>query len=92
VAVRDGGGLSGLVAEDQLWLVPEHQRPFTRLAQLMVPMSRIARAEPHEALASVLARMTPQSALITVWRDDRLVGVVTREALQRRLLAATTTG
>ena len=87
VAVQDGrGGLTGLVAEDQLWLVPEQQRPITRLAQLMVPFSRMARAEPHEALAPVLARVTSeQSSFITVWRDDRLVGVVTREALQRRL-------
>jgi Zn-dependent protease len=86
VAVQDGQGqLSGLVAEDQLWMVPEQQRPFTVLAQLMVPFSRIARAEPEEALAPVLARATPSTAYITVWRDGRLVGVVTREALQRRL-------
>jgi len=86
VAVQDGQGqLSGLVAEDQLWMVPEQQRPFTVLAQLMVPFSRIARAEPDEALALVLARATPSTSYITVWRDGRLVGVVTREALQRRL-------
>ena len=29
--------------------------------------------------------MTPQASYITVWRDGRLVGVVTRDALQRRL-------
>jgi hypothetical protein len=57
------------------------------LAQLMVPFSRIARAEPDEALAPVLARATPSTSYITVWRDGRLVGVVTREALQRRLQA-----
>src|SRR5262245_26231735 len=86
VAVQDGrGGLSGLVAEDQLWMVPEQQRPFTVLRQLMVPFNRIARAEADEALAPVLARAAPSTAYITVWRDGRLVGVVTREALQRRL-------
>jgi Zn-dependent protease len=86
VAVQDGhGGLTGLVAEEQLWMVPEQQRPFTRLAQLMIPFNRMARAEPHEALAPVLARVSPQTSFITVWRDGRLVGVVTREALQRRL-------
>jgi Zn-dependent protease len=86
VAVQDGrGGLDGLVAEDQLWLVPEHLRPITRLAQLMVPFNRLTRAEPQEPLGSVLSRLTPQSACITVWRDGRLVGVVTRDALQRRL-------
>ncbi len=86
VAVQDGhGGLTGLVTEEQLWKVPEHQRPFTRLTQLMVPFNRVARAEPHEPLAPVLARLTPQASYITVWRDGRLVGVVTRDALQRRL-------
>jgi Zn-dependent protease len=86
VAVQDGhGGLTGLVAEEQLWMVPESQRPFTRLAQLMIPFSRMACAEPHEALAPVLARVTPQASFITVWRDGRLVGIVTRDALQRRL-------
>ena len=57
-------------------MVPEQQRPFTVLAQLMVPFSRIARAEPDEALAPVLARATPSTSYITVWRDGRLVGVV----------------
>ena len=86
VAVQDGhGGLTGLVAEEQLWMVPEQQRPFTRLAQLMIPFNRIARAEPHEALAPVLGRLNPQTSFITVWRDGRLVGIVTQEALQRRL-------
>jgi Zn-dependent protease len=86
VAVQDGtGALTGLVAEDQLWLVPEQQRPFTRLAQLMVPFSRVARAEPDEPLSSVLARVTPFSPFITVWRDGALVGIVTKEALQHRL-------
>jgi hypothetical protein len=86
VAVQDGhGGLTGLVAEEQLWMVPEQQRPFTRLAQLMIPFNRLARAEPQDALAPVLARLTPQASCITVWRDGRLVGIVTRDALQRRL-------
>jgi hypothetical protein len=86
VAVQDGhGALSGLVAEDQLWLVPEQQRPFTVLTQLMVPMNRVARATPDEPLAQVIARVTPLAPFITVWRDERLVGVVTSEALKRRL-------
>ena len=86
VAVQDGSGtLTGLVAEDQLWSVPELQRPSTRLAQLIVPFSRVARAEPDEPLATVLARVTPFAPFITVWQEGRLVGIVTKEALQRRL-------
>ncbi len=92
VAVQDrSGALTGLVAEDQLWLVPEQQRPFTVLAQLMVPFNRMAKAAPDEALASVLARVSPLAPFITVWRDGDLVGVVTSEALQRRLQTALAT-
>ena len=91
MAVHDhSGALTGLVAEDQLWLVPEQQRPFTVLAQLMVPFNRVAKAAPEEPLASVLTRVTPFAPFITVWRDDRLVGVVTSEALQRRLQSLVT--
>jgi hypothetical protein len=36
-------------------------------------------------LAQVIARVTPLAPFITVWRDERLVGVVTSEALKRRL-------
>jgi Zn-dependent protease len=88
VAVQDDrGSLAGLVAEDQLWLVPEQQRPFTLLAQLIVPFNRMAKAAPDEPLASVLTRVTPFAPFITVWRDGSLVGIVTKEALQRRLQA-----
>ena len=68
-------------------MVPEQQRPVTRLAQLMVPFSRHGPGRAARGPGAVLARVTPQVAFITVWREGRLVGVVTQEALQRRLQA-----
>ena len=54
--------------------------------QLMVPFNRVARAEPDEPLAPVLARLTSAGALHHgVAATGRLVGVVARDALQRRL-------
>ncbi len=86
VAVEDhDGDVSGLVTEDQLWNVPVQNRPFVRLAQLAVPVSRTARATPDEPLVAALRRTSPLSPLITVWGDGRLVGVVLPEVLTRRL-------
>lgn len=86
VAVDDPAGATlGLVAEQQLWRVPEQRRPDTELGQLAVPLQQIARARPDEQLTSALARLRPALPLLTVWNDDRLVGVVTEEALRRQL-------
>jgi Zn-dependent protease len=86
VAIEDhDGGVSGLVTEDQLWNVPAQNRPFVRLAQLAVPLSRTARATPDEPLVAALRRRSPLSPLITVWGEGRLVGVVVPEMLNNRL-------
>lgn len=90
VAVEQAdGSLEGLVAEDQLWSVPEEQRPSMSLAQLMVPFSRLAQADPDEDVAAVLPRINPLSPLVTVWRDGRLLGVVPAATMRSRLQAAT---
>ncbi len=86
VAVEGNDGeLEGLVAEDQLWMVPELQRPGVLLTQLMVPFGRLARAELDEDVTAVLPRLNPLAPMVTVWREGRLVGVVTAEALKRRM-------
>jgi Zn-dependent protease len=86
VAVEDhAGGVAGLVTEDQLWRVPEASRARVRLAQLVVPMSRVARAAPDEPLVAALRRTTPMSPWITVWGEGRLVGVVLPDAVAHRL-------
>lgn len=82
------GSPDGLVLEDQLWAVPEDQRPWVLLTHLMVPMSGITRAEIDEELTDVLPRLNPRQPVVTVWDHDRLLGVVPPERLQERLRAA----
>ena len=86
MAVRgDDGELDGLVLEDQLWAVPVEQRPWVMLTSLMAPFSRLAKADPDDELASVLPRLNPLRPVVTVWRDDRLLGVVPPNALRQKL-------
>jgi len=89
VAVTDDAGiLQGLVLEDQMWSVPADQRPWVQLTQLMVPFDRVARARADEPLFSVLPRLDPRRPTITVWQDDRLVGLVSPTALRAKLESA----
>ncbi|MFZ1491586.1 MAG: site-2 protease family protein [Ilumatobacteraceae bacterium] len=86
VAVDDEQGhIAGIVAEDQLWKVPEDQRPYVRLRQLATPLTRFGRARPDEPLTSALNRLNPYAPMLTVWQGDRLVGVVTTERLQKKV-------
>ena len=89
VAVAEPDGeLGGLVAEDQLWGVPEEQRASMRLTQLMIPFGRLAKADPDEDIADVLPRLNPLAPMITVWRDDRLLGVVPAATIRSRITSA----
>lgn len=91
VAVTDAAGsLQGLAFEDEMWKVPADQRPWVMLTQLMVPFDRMARASAEESLFSVLPRLDPRRPAITVWSDDRLVGIVSPKKLQARLDQART--
>jgi Zn-dependent protease len=89
VAVQGPDGqLDGLVLEEQLWAIPDEQRPWVMLTQLMVPFDRLAKADPDEELSSVLPRLNPLRPIVTVWRDGRLLGVVPPARLKDRLRAA----
>ncbi|CAN5492672.1 site-2 protease family protein [soil metagenome] len=88
VVQGDDGRPEGLVLEDQLWAIPAEQRPWVMLTQLMIPMSLVARAGPDEELSSVLSRLNPTRPLVTVWDDDRLLGVVPPARLKEQLRAA----
>ncbi len=82
---RADGVLEGIVAEEQLRALPELRRPHVALAQLMVPMSRVAKADLDEDLSDVLPRIDPMAPIVTVWREGRLLGVVPRGRLLARL-------
>lgn len=86
VVVTDGaGGAQGLVLEDQLWSVPAEERPWVLLTQLMVPLDGVTRASPDEPLSAVLPRLDPRRPAVTVWRDDRLVGLISPDRLMARV-------
>lgn len=80
---RFDGSLAGLVSEDQLHRVPESERPWVRLAQLVVPMDQLARANPDDPLMDAARRMNPRAPVLTVWDEGRLVGVVNSEQFRR---------
>lgn len=89
VVVTDAtGGPQGLVLEDQLWNVPADERPWVLLSQLMVPLDGITRASPDEPITSVLPRLDPRRPAVTVWRDERMVGLISPERLLDRLRPA----
>lgn len=86
VAITDDAGhLSGMVFEDEMWKVPADQRPWVMLTSLMVPFDEVARAEPDEPLNSVLPRLDTRHPAITVWRDEKLVGLVSPDRLKAKL-------
>ncbi len=88
VAVTHDGTLQGFVLEDQLWAVPEADRPWVLLTQLMVPAERVARARLDDELADVLPGLDPRRPLVTVWEGDRLIGMVPPRRLLERLRQA----
>lgn len=86
VAVTDRFGRpQGIVLEDEMWRVPADQRPWVMLTSLMVPLDRIARAEPDEDLTDVLPRLNLATPTVTVWENGKLVGMVPPSKLRERL-------
>lgn len=84
----DDGELDGLVLEEQLWAVPSDRRAMIMLTNLMVPFNQLARATPDEPLSDVLHRINPLRPIVTVWADNRLLGVVPPKLLAERLKRA----
>ena len=52
---------------------------------MAVPVERYGRATAEEPIVRALTRLHPLHPLLTVWAGDRLIGVVTPEAVDRRL-------
>jgi hypothetical protein len=51
----------------------------------MAPFSRLARADPDDELAAILPRLNPVRPIVTVWRDGRLLGIVTPKVVREQL-------
>lgn len=83
--IDDHGHITGLVTEDQMWAVEADRRDSTTLHDIAVPVERLGRVRPEESLAEALGHVQSANPTLTVWVDDRLVGVVPAEVLQDRL-------
>lgn len=79
------GTLTGIVSEEQLLAIPEHERDDISMQSLMVPFADVASADPDEDLSLVLSRLNPAAPIVTVWREGRLLGVVPRKRLLAKL-------
>ncbi len=88
VDADDNGELDGLVLEDQLWALPDHERALTMLTSMMVPFDKTAKASPDDDLTSVLGRLNPLRPIVTVWQDGRLAGIIPPNVLQEQLRQA----
>jgi hypothetical protein len=82
---RPDGTVLGLVSERQLWRVRDGALGTTSLASVATPIERYGRANPDEPLVRALTRLHPLHPMLTVWINERLVGVVTAQAVDRRL-------
>ena len=82
---RPDGTVLGLVSERQLWRVRDGVMTTTSLASVATPIERFGRAEPGEPLVRALTRLHPLHPMLTVWDGGRLIGVVTPQAVDRRL-------
>ncbi|HKA02872.1 MAG TPA: site-2 protease family protein [Acidimicrobiales bacterium] len=82
---RPDHSVQGIVTERQLWRVPDGIMGVTPLARIATPIDRFGRATPDEPLVRALTRIHPLNPLLTVWDSGRLVGVVTPQAIQRRV-------
>lgn len=86
VVVQSADGRpAGIVLEDELWAIPAEQRPWVMLTQMMIPLANLPRATLDDDLSSVLPRIDPRRPLVTVWDDDRLLGVVPPARLREQL-------
>jgi Zn-dependent protease len=88
VVTDELGNPMGLVLERHLWDVPEDRRSSVTLPDLMTPLADEVRAAPADTLAEVIVRLDPRRRIVTVWDDDRLVGVIPPDTLDHRLRTA----
>jgi len=87
VALTDEQGmLVGVVSEERMQKVPEEARSSTPLHQIMVPLANLPKCAPGEPLVHAVTRVSPLNPVLTVWAENRLVGVVPTEWLRRKLM------
>lgn len=86
VAVQDAlGNLLGVVPEERMLRVPDERRSNVTLSQLVIPVEHLARSKPDDSLVYALAKVNPLAPVLTVWHENRLVGVVPTDWLRERI-------
>ena len=88
VDADDNGTLDGIVLEDQLWALPDHERSLTMLTSMIVPFEQTARASAGDDLISVMGRINPIRPIVTVWEGENLVGIIPPDVLKSQLQEA----
>ncbi len=82
--VVDGSVLTGIVTITDLLRVPEDQRESTTVEQVMT--RKIYVIEPEDEASAAMKKMTAQSIRrLPVLKDNRLVGIISREDLVRAI-------
>lgn len=83
--VDTAGHITGLVSEEQMWAVPADARHDTMLSDLEVPLERLGKVQVDETLSEALGHVQSAFPTLTVWRGERLIGVIPADVLQDRL-------
>ena len=91
--VMEEGRLSGLLTLSQIAREPRDRWPFTRVADIMIPLYSLKTAHPDDALTIILERMGADDInQFPVLEGEQLVGIVSRDTvvtfLRRRAGAA----
>lgn len=85
--VRDfEGAITGLVTLAGMGSVPRERRPAVRVSDVALPLPRLVRARPDEALADLLERMSAgRSGGALIYDGERLVGLISPSDVQRAI-------
>lgn len=84
--VTAGDQLLGLISLTDIRQIPREQWAQTPVWQAMIPRNRLIVASPHQRLSEVLGLMARRNIhQVPVVQGDRLVGMISRDAIMRFL-------
>jgi len=81
IPIVDDGRFVGLVTIADLRKVEQDQWPTTAVEAVMTPASELASVAPNDDLAVALDRFGPDTPLLPVVTDGRIVGLLFRESV-----------
>jgi CBS domain-containing protein len=86
VLVMQGDRLAGLITLSDIRHVPREEWSQTPVGLKMIPIERLHTVTPQQNLKDVLPLMTGQDVnQLPVVQDEKLVGILTRDAILRSL-------